>query len=263
MNHTCAHCGATVDDEDLISLTRARLGQVMCRWCYLDTKPSKNAKRTIAIFDGASYEEFHDKDGNVRYRPLQSIFGGLPPDPPEPPDPDELFQLLVELDQREEPMEQDLTTRYDITIMASAVGNAEHHRHREELALLRSLSGTFGDRVSVRRASGEEISTDDGKTIDVAATSKHVDIVEADPVPQDIEITPIAARQVLWHFQDELSDWSKPGAFICLLLDTISRADAVNRAKLKLVYPEYVEAITLGEYYLDGVDKLREIANGS
>ena len=69
--------------------------------------------------------------------------------------------------------------------------------------------------------------------------------------------TAAEASHVLWHF-DQRAGAMEPGSFTRSLLETIGRADPINRARLAAGFPGYVAAYLLGE--LGGFDTLREIA---
>lgn len=51
----------------------------------------------------------------------------------------------------------------------------------------------------------------------------------------------------------------KPGAFRAALIDVCARADAENRLRLSLGFPELVTIVTLVEHVADGVARLVEL----
>lgn len=70
-------------------------------------------------------------------------------------------------------------------------------------------------------------------------------------------ISATEAAHTLWHYGD---GGMEPGDFTKALLETIARADHVNRARLGTVFPGYVAACNIAEYRDDAVAVLTDIA---
>ncbi|MDQ0842456.1 hypothetical protein [Streptomyces sp. V1I6] len=71
-------------------------------------------------------------------------------------------------------------------------------------------------------------------------------------------ITPETARHVLWHWGQ--AGGAQPGSFTQSLMCTIDRADQVNTALLRSIYPGLV--IALKGSGIDAVPQLQAIARG-
>jgi hypothetical protein len=70
------------------------------------------------------------------------------------------------------------------------------------------------------------------------------------------------ARNILWYFGDRTLGW-QPGSFTESLLRTIQKADAGNRRRLALGFPEEVSMMVQAAEELHGLDALREAVQGS
>lgn len=68
------------------------------------------------------------------------------------------------------------------------------------------------------------------------------------------------AAHVLWHFGAQ--GGMEPGGFYRSLLDTIRHADPEQRARLGVVYRDYVEAFNAAQGDPDGIRMLQQIAAG-
>ena len=71
----------------------------------------------------------------------------------------------------------------------------------------------------------------------------------------DINVT--VAREVLGMYGDPLG-WM-PGSFGEALITTFMKADAINFAKLSVIYPDYGSMISLVKNHENGIDELREL----
>jgi hypothetical protein len=71
-------------------------------------------------------------------------------------------------------------------------------------------------------------------------------------------ITQVQARHVLAHFGE---GGYRAGTFTMSLIETIARADPPNKARLREVYPAYVDAVWIAQNELDGCAQLKEIAD--
>lgn len=67
---------------------------------------------------------------------------------------------------------------------------------------------------------------------------------------------PQLVRQVLHVYRSGTAHAVPPGPFRRSLIDTCSRADAENRLRLSLGFPELVATINVLELVRDGVDRL-------
>jgi hypothetical protein len=70
----------------------------------------------------------------------------------------------------------------------------------------------------------------------------------------------LLAYYVLRHFGE--ADCPTPGSFYGHLLDTITRADRLNRARLALGFPMLVLMVNVAQDEPDGMERLRQIAKG-
>ncbi|MEU6552048.1 hypothetical protein ABZ915_17455 [Streptomyces sp. NPDC046915] len=66
------------------------------------------------------------------------------------------------------------------------------------------------------------------------------------------------ARHVLWHYGAE--GGYQPGSFTQRLMEAVAAADVVHTARLRVVYPELVDAMVLACTYRDGITRLKEAA---
>jgi len=74
-------------------------------------------------------------------------------------------------------------------------------------------------------------------------------------------ITRQAAHEVLWEFGRATEGAGHPpGGFHCRLIAAIVAADDINRARLNVAFPEYVNAVELIRNRKDGYERLIEIA---
>lgn len=69
----------------------------------------------------------------------------------------------------------------------------------------------------------------------------------------------MVARSVLWHFGDT-NLGIEPGGFEASLIRTISKADMSNLEKLRLGFPEHVEAVRAIQHEHWGLDWVRNRA---
>lgn len=74
--------------------------------------------------------------------------------------------------------------------------------------------------------------------------------------PENVSLD--VAQHVLWHFGD-YGLGLEPGNFTGLLLRAIAAADAVNRERLREVFPEHVRLVALVAGEHAGLEWLREI----
>jgi hypothetical protein len=72
------------------------------------------------------------------------------------------------------------------------------------------------------------------------------------------EQTQMLIRQVMFVYDCGVpyAERVQPGAFRAALIDVCARADAENRLRLSLGFPELVTIVTLVEHVADGVDRL-------
>lgn len=78
------------------------------------------------------------------------------------------------------------------------------------------------------------------------------------PAPK-IVIPPDVAAHVLFPFK---GIGYRAGSFINALIEALVRADATNRTRLGLAYPEYAEAVRLAKDEWTGIDQLKRIMRG-
>jgi hypothetical protein len=64
------------------------------------------------------------------------------------------------------------------------------------------------------------------------------------------------ARHVLWHYGAD--GGYQPGSFTQKLMATIDAADVVNKARLRAVYPELVDAMNLAANREDGIRSIQQ-----
>jgi hypothetical protein len=64
------------------------------------------------------------------------------------------------------------------------------------------------------------------------------------------------ARHVLWHYGAD--GGYQPGSFTQKLMAAIDAADVVHRARLRVVYPELVDAMNLAARHEDGIRRLQQ-----
>ncbi|KAF0651337.1 MULTISPECIES: hypothetical protein [Streptomyces] len=76
---------------------------------------------------------------------------------------------------------------------------------------------------------------------------------------QNVTIPPETARHVLWTFGRD--GGHRPGSFTEALIGLLARADETNSLRLGIVYPAEAAAVRLAKYDLNGLDKLRRIAD--
>lgn len=289
----CVDCGVEVRDPDQVDLAFARYGAILCEpcSCSLSLREVSVADTTGWLHKFSSPEVLPPRPPGqakrTRFLGPDGLFHEETPVPTTLPDATDLFALLSELDDQKEPMEQDITTSYSIAVASTAISNLERHTEREGITLLRALQGAFGDRVTVRSASGDILTTD-GKTLtvtpspaarqvadsvaatseaDVTLTINQVEpqiILEIEPqgVLKDdlvgLQVDYKIAQHVLWHFSDPAG--TEPGDFTKMLMLAISRADAFNWSKLASGFPGYVLAVEIASTQYDGMDRLRDIA---
>jgi len=74
------------------------------------------------------------------------------------------------------------------------------------------------------------------------------------------EITPEIAAHVLYECYDSPKTAMKAGSFIRSLIAVIGKADTVNKLKLGLGFPGYVQAVDIIQNQADGVRYLESIA---
>ncbi|MER7151218.1 hypothetical protein [Streptomyces lydicus] len=73
-----------------------------------------------------------------------------------------------------------------------------------------------------------------------------------------ITISSETARHGLWHYGAE--GGFQPGTFTQRLMAAIDTADVVNTARLRVAYPELVDAMFLAGSSRDGIARLQEAA---
>ena len=66
------------------------------------------------------------------------------------------------------------------------------------------------------------------------------------------------ARHVLWHYGAE--GGYQPGNFTQRLMQTVDAADVVHTARLRVMYPELVDAMNLAAHQEDGIAQLQAAA---
>ena len=66
------------------------------------------------------------------------------------------------------------------------------------------------------------------------------------------------ARHVLWHYG--ANGGYQPGSFTQRLMEAIAAADVVHTARLRVMYPELVDAMVLAGTSRDGIARLQEAA---
>lgn len=79
------------------------------------------------------------------------------------------------------------------------------------------------------------------------------------PRDPDTTVTVDVAAHVLYHFE---GTGYRPGGFISQLINTITHADPINRARLALGYPAYVQAVELASRHPNGLAQLHTILRG-
>lgn len=69
-------------------------------------------------------------------------------------------------------------------------------------------------------------------------------------------------RELAWYVLRQFGElnWPRPGSFYESLVDTATRADPSNRARLALAYPELMRLIHLAQDEPDGMIELRLMA---
>ncbi|MFE7954430.1 hypothetical protein [Streptomyces sp. NPDC057413] len=66
------------------------------------------------------------------------------------------------------------------------------------------------------------------------------------------------ARHVLWHYGQD--GGFRPGSFTQLLMQTIAAADVVHTARLRVIYPELIDAMNQAANEADGIARLKAVA---
>jgi len=176
------------------------------------------------------------------------------------PDPSDLVELLDRLDKptlREEPMEQDLITKFTVDIETTSVGDIDHRRDMQALTMLRAMRLAFGDNATVSEA-GDIITTTDDRT--VTRTPDPSKAASPAPVGPELVVIPsTVAAHVLWQFGDR-EKGMEPGSFTTFLLAAMTNADQSNLGRLRSGFPEYAAAFELAARRDDGMEHLRRIA---
>lgn len=75
------------------------------------------------------------------------------------------------------------------------------------------------------------------------------------------DLTEDTARHVLWHYG--AADGIRPGSGTQRLMEAIDAADMVNICRLRLSFPELVDAMLTAKNEPDGITRLQHIAGAA